>query len=81
MGVRCVHTGHSDIRLLRQTNNSYHIIHIIELLLRCCPLQRCPLHVVSGYCENKVCDGERRGEVRGGSLEVVGEEGGGGGFS
>ena len=26
-----------------------------------CPLQKCPLHVVSGYYKNKVCDGKRRG--------------------
>ena len=70
--MRCVHSGHSDIyRLLHQTNNSYHN-YILEscytlyaIHYSCCPLQKFPLHVVSGYYKNKVCDGERRlGEGR-----------------
>ena len=50
-----------------------------ELLQSYCLLQKFSLHVVRAYYENKVCDGERRGEVRGGSLDMVGEIGGVGG--
>ena len=72
-------------RLLHQTNNSYHN-DIIQSCYRVTAYYKrvhC-MYIVDGYCISALrlktkCVKTREGEVRGGSPEVVGEGGGGGG--
>ena len=74
-------------RLLHQTNNSYHNYHYNYVFYRVATVTAhelmLPITKVSITCsqwllQKTKCDGKRRrGEVRGGPLDVVGEGGGG----
>ena len=85
--MRCVHTGHSDIDCyIKQTTVTIIIFYRVATELLPITNVSTACIIVDGYCISALrlktkCVKTRGGEVRGGSLEVVGEGGGGGGGS